>query len=227
VRLIPVRRVLVLLAVAGLIVAGRMLPGGATEKTLARFVLHPNPQFVNCLAQFPVDPARPPTARVSLVKQDLNDKLRIQISNVRPGLTFKLFTVQRSPFLATGAADPKFPKTFGVAWYQSDVKSDKNGRGTAEIHTILVDEPFAFDGDANVKLAPINTFNVGIWFSSPKDAQPCSVTPVAITPFSETHDAGPMAMISAPVAPANLGPLCLHPVAATATKAAFCDIPKD
>ena len=78
------------------------------------------------------------------------------------------------------------------------------------VKTILLDQIFGFDPD--VALAPTNTFHVGFWFDSVAEAQPCSATPLAATPFNGEHNAGPVAFITRPNATTGLGPLCTAPV---------------
>jgi hypothetical protein len=60
-------------------------------------------------------------------------------------------------------------------------------------------------------LPPTNTFHLGFWFNNPDDAAPCGFDVTKPTPFNGEHHAGPLAMISLPVAPNNLGPLCSRP----------------
>jgi hypothetical protein len=176
----------------------------ADEPHSIRFALSPNPAVVNCLARFPGDPSRPPTAVVTVVRGKRNDLLTIHVTNIKPGLAFDLFTVQRSRLLANGSLDPAFTN-FGLAWYQSELEVDPHdGSGTSQIRTILLDEVFGFDPDTG--LAPTNTFHVGFWFDDPADATACGFT--GTTPFNGTHNAGPLAMISLPDATTGLGPLC-------------------
>jgi hypothetical protein len=159
----------------------------------------------------------PPSATVGVVRGTLNDTLVVHVTGLRPNLQFDLFTVQRSPFLADGTKDPNFPTTFGLAWYQSDL--DANEDGTADIsvplRSIFLDQIFGFDGDKNpdgtVILPPVNTYHVGFWFNNPEDAAPCGFDVTKPTPFNGEHQAGPLAMISIPVAATNLGPLCVDP----------------
>lgn len=168
------------------------------------FNLTANPAFVNCLARFPDNPKRPPTATVTVIRGKLNDTLTLRLKNIKPNLSFDLFTVQRSNLLADGDVDLAFTN-FGLAWYQSDVHVSSGGTATVKIQTILLDQIFGFDDGG---LAPTNTFHVGFWFDDPADAQPCSETELTPTPFNGTHNAGPVAMISLPDAVTGLGPLC-------------------
>jgi hypothetical protein len=176
---------------------------------VVRFDLHPNPKFLDCLAQFPGDATRAPSAQVTVVQGNVNDELTLRGRNIKPGLHFDLFTVERSTLDATGRVDPTV-NSFGLAIYQSDLAA-KGGDGEvrAKIQTVLLDDPFAFD--PLVGLVPTNTFHLGFWFDNPDDAVPCGFDPAQPTPFNGEHHAGPLAMISVPDATIGLGPLCLDP----------------
>ena len=179
------------------------------------FNLTPNPKFVRCLAADPDSIHRRPKAEVEVERGRLNDKLTLELKNIRPGLAFDLFTVQRSPFLADGTSNPLFTN-FGLAWYQSDVQvvhTDEEGEAKVVIKTILLDQIFGFDPD--VQLSPTNTFHVGFWFNDPNDAAPCGFDVTKPTPFNGEHRAGPLAMISLPDPGTGLGPLCTNPDTST------------
>jgi hypothetical protein len=68
-------------------------------------------------------------------------------------------------------------------------------------------------------LKPTNTFHLGFWFNDPKNAKDCGVNVDKPTPFNGEHKAGPLAMISAPVDPAGLGPLRTSPTGSRMTTA--------
>ena len=167
-----------------------------------------NDKLLPCLAEHPGDDKRRPSADVSVERGDENDTLKLKLHNIKPGLAFDLFTIQRSNKLANGAPDPNFTN-FGLAWYQSDIEADQNGNANVTIKTILLDQIFGFDPD--VSLAPTNTFNVGFWFNDPNDAAACGFDVSKPTPFNGDHKAGPLAMISLPDAQTGLGPLCRNP----------------
>ena len=188
--------------------AARGTNADASGQDVAHFRLVANPKFASCLARFPGDANRAPQADVTVRRGDLNDKLEMHVSNIKPDLAFDLFTVQRSSLRADGKPDPAFTN-FGMAWYQSDVQADHNGSGDVTVRTILLDQIFGFDPD--VKLPPTNTFQLGFWFNDPKDAQACGFNPAQPTPFNGEHRAGPLAMISVPDAQTGLGPLCVKP----------------
>src|ERR1051326_3494269 len=167
-----------------------------------------NPNLLSWLARDADDPRHQPSASVSVERGDLNDTLHLRLRNIKPGLAFDLFTIQRSNKLANGKPDPDF-KNFGLAWYQSDIEVDDDGNANVTIKTILLDQIFGFDPD--VSLGPTNTFNVGFWFNNPKDAANCGFDVTRPTPFNGEHQAGPLAMISLPDATTGLGPLCRNP----------------
>ena len=208
-------------AVVGLaaVAACAMLPATAaaqSKKEEITFSLVPNPKFINCLRK---DSNEEPKARATVIRGELNDTLILDVDGIKPGLGFDLFTVQRSPFLADGTADPNF-KDFGLAWYQTDVQVGQNSDdGHVRIKTILLDQIFGFDPD--VLLPPTNTFHVGFWFNNPQDAVACGFDPTKPTPFNGEHKAGPLAMISLPDAQSGLGPLCTDPN--DSTKPATCN----
>jgi hypothetical protein len=178
------------------------------EVTSKSFGLHVNPKFASCLG---VAGKPAPTARVTVVRGNLNDTLTITGRNFKPGLAFDMFTVQRSNLLPDGTPDPNFTN-FGMAWYQSDLQADSNGQISAVIETILLDQIFGFDADQS-NPSPINTFHVGFWFNDPNDANVdgCVFNVNNPTPFNGEHNAGPVAFISVPNAKTNLGPLCTKP----------------
>jgi hypothetical protein len=182
------------------------------------FKLTANPKFAGCLAQNPSDTKNPPIMAVDVVRGDQNDGMFLRGRNIKPGLQFDLFTVQNSSLLASGQPDPNF-QNFGMAWYQSDIEANQDGKSYTSIRTILLDQIFGFD--AATGLAPTNTFNVGFWFNNPNDAQSCGFDVTKPTPFNGEHSAGPLAMISLPDATSGLGPLCTK--ADTSVTPAKCD----
>src|SRR5262245_56279556 len=80
-----------------------MLAGSVqAQSNTAEFDLTPNPKFVSCLGA----PGETPSAHVKVVRGKLNDTLTISAKNIKPGLGFDMFTVQRSSLLADGTPDP-------------------------------------------------------------------------------------------------------------------------
>jgi hypothetical protein len=178
----------------------------AQAERVVSFELAPNPKFLDCLK----DPysQEKPSAHVTVIRGNLNDTLHMHLEHIRPGLAFDMFTVERSSLHSDGTSDPNV-KTFGMAWYQSDVEANSKGRGEVTIKTILLNQIFGFDPDVN--LAPANTFHVGFWFNNPEDAKACGFDTGNPTPFNGEHKAGPLAMISVPDGKTGLGPLCTNP----------------
>ena len=174
------------------------------------FNLLPNPAVVDCLR---ANSYEEPRARATVIRGKQNDTLILDLDGIKPGLAFDLFTVQNSFFQANGTKDPNFTGSFGLAWYQSDLKIGKTtDDGHVQIKTILLDDIFGFDPD--VRLAPTNTFHLGFWFDNPQDAAAlptCHFDPTKPTPFNGEHKAGPFAMLSVPDAKSGLGPLCTDP----------------
>jgi hypothetical protein len=175
------------------------------------FNLLPNPAVVDCLR---ANPYEEPRARATVIRGKQNDTLILDLDGIKPGLSFDLFTVQNSFFQGNGTKDPNFTGSFGLAWYQSDIKiGPRTDDGHVQIKTILLDEIFGFDPD--FRLAPTNTFHLGFWFDNPADAaalSTCHFDPTKPTPFNGEHNAGPFAMISVPDATTKLGPLCTDPI---------------
>lgn len=197
------------LALAAIVAATATASRPASHKNAATFKLVPNAKFVPCFARS-TESEQPPTATVTVQRGSLNDTLTVHLRNFKSNLGFDLFTVQHSPFDASGQPDPAFTGSFGLAWYQSDIETNGKGSADVTIKTILLDQIFGFDAD--VGLTPVSTFHVGFWFNNPKDAAPCGFDPSKPTPFNGEHDAGPFAMISKPTS-AGVGPLCTHPSA--------------
>ena len=180
----------------------------AAQSPDVEFDLHPNPKFIACLG---ATGGPTPTAHVTVRRNKRNETLVIEGNNLRPGLGFDLFTVEKTNLLSDGEANTAFNGSFGLAHYQSDLKADRQGHFKATIRSILLDGIFSFDPD--VVLAPVNTYHVGFWFDNPNDANAngCIFDPTKATPFNEIHNAGPVAMVSVPDVTTNLGPLCTNP----------------
>jgi hypothetical protein len=203
---------MIMVAAAALCTAARFAHAGQPPKS-TDFVLSPNPAFLTCLAA----DGENVHASVRVRRGDLNDRLVLEVSGLKPNLQFDLFTVQRTSLGVDGKPDPSFPGSFGLAWYQSDVHADSDGKAKVAIQTILLDQIFGFDADKNadgtIKVPPTNTFHLGFWFNDPQDAAPCGFDTSKPTPFNGEHKAGPLAMISTP-ADSGLGPLCTSPTGA-------------
>ena len=190
--------------------AAALIPAPEVDQT--SFYLFPNPKFAKCLARYPDNTQFPPWAQVTVKRGEKNDTLNLVGYNLKPGLKFDMFTVERSALRADATPDPAFGN-FGFAWYQSDLEADGSGTARVQIQTILLDQIFGFDPDVN--LPPRQTLHVGFWFNDPHDAQACGFDPQHPTPFNGEHKAGPLAMITVPDGTTTLGPLCTKPDTST------------
>jgi hypothetical protein len=205
----PQIRKMILSMVAAVMCLSAMTGTAAAQLSVAHFDLFTNPKFTSCLG---VTGGPTPQAQVTVYRGNLADMLVINAKNIRPGLAFDMFTIERSNLLADHTVDPNFTN-FGFAWYQSDLEANSEGKINASIKTILLDQIFGFDPDNLTNPNPINTFHLGFWFNNPQDANMngCTFDVTKPTPFNGEHQAGPVAMISVPNATTNLGPLCTNP----------------
>jgi hypothetical protein len=119
--------------------------------------------------------------------------MTVDAAGLPPKTDFDFFVIQV----------PKAP--FGVAWYQGDLETNREGKahgrfiGRFSIETFAVapgsaPAPVVFNGpfpDASLNPAfnPIQMYHLGLWFNSPADAQTagCAGT---VTPFNGEHNAG-------------------------------------
>jgi hypothetical protein len=108
------------------------------------FDLVANPKFAACLVNDPSGPA--PAAHVTVSRGTANDVMVVELQNFKPGASFDLFTIQRSQLQADDTPDPNF-KSFGLAWYQSDIHVGNDGKAEAVVKSILLDGIFGFDAD--------------------------------------------------------------------------------
>jgi hypothetical protein len=187
------------------------------------FNLVANPKFASCLA---ADPLVTPTAKVNVSRGTANDVMVVELNHFKPGAVFDLFTIERSNLRADGTVNPD-AKTFGLAWYQSDIHIGSDGKAEAVVKSILLDGIFGFDADpipgsltGAPLVPPTHTFHVGFWFDGPQDAVACGFDPNKPTPFNSVHKAGPNAMISVPDPASGLGPLFTQNVSAPASNSA-------
>ena len=137
------------------------------------------------------------------------DLMDVTVQGLPPNTDFDFFVLQV----------PKAP--FGVAWYQGDIQTDKNGRGhqhfvgrfsieTFAIATGSAPAPAVFNGpfpDAtlNPPFNPIQMYHLGLWFNSPADAQTAGC-PATVTPFNGEHNAG-IQVLNTSNFPEDHGPL--------------------
>ncbi|HTS32174.1 MAG TPA: hypothetical protein VMH81_40165 [Bryobacteraceae bacterium] len=133
------------------------------------------------------------SATVKITPKGPVEVMEVTVQGLPPNSDFDFFVLQV----------PKAP--FGVAWYQGDIETDKNGRGHEQfvgrfsIETFAVAAgsaaaPVVFNGpfpDAslNPPFNPIQMYHLGLWFGSPQEAQAAGC-PATVTPFNGEHNAG-------------------------------------
>jgi hypothetical protein len=121
-------------------------------------------------------------ATVQITRGDLNDTMTVSVHGLPANTGFDLFVIQTPN------------KPFGVAWYQSDVQTDKHGNGTVTVRGIFNVETFSVDVDPAHAVAPTHQYHLGLWFSSP--AKPFALhcegaaTAPIVTPFNGEQHAG-------------------------------------
>ena len=166
------------------------------------FSMVPSATAKSCLANAAATVKIRPSAAV--------DVMEVSAEGLPANTNFNVFVIQV----------PKTP--FGVAWYQGDLVTDKNGRARQEftgrfsIETFStaqgsIPAPLVFtagpfpDAGTNPLFNPIQMYHLGIWFDSPADAQNAGC-PATVTAFSGNHQAG-IQVLNTSNFPAGAGPL--------------------
>jgi hypothetical protein len=134
------------------------------------------------------------TATVKVRSAGPVDIMDVSVQGLPANTDFDFFVIQV----------PKAP--FGVAWYQGDIVTDKNGRGHQQFIGRFNVETFAFaqgsapapvvftggvlpDASLNPPFNPIQMYHLGLWFDSPVAAGKAGC-PATNTPFNGEHNAG-------------------------------------
>ena len=133
------------------------------------------------------------TATVRIRPAGPVDVMDVTVQGLPANTDFDFFVIQV----------PKTP--FGVAWYQGDIMTDKNGRGHQEFIGRFNIETFTFaqgsqpapvvfggafpDASMNPAFNPIQMYHLGLWFDSSTAAQHAGC-PATQTPFNGEHNAG-------------------------------------
>jgi hypothetical protein len=135
----------------------------------------------------------------------------VKVEGLPPNTDFDFFVIQV----------PKAP--FGLAWYQGDIETNKNGVGHGtfigrfSIETFIVatppaapaplvfnDQPFP-DASTNPTTNPVQLYHLGLWFNNPQDAFNAG-GPKTVTPFNGEHNAG-VQILDTSNFPDDFGPL--------------------
>ena len=83
---------------AAALALGALIPmsAGASNERVKFDLSIANPKLGQCLAEYPDDPKRPPTAEVTVDRGELNDTLHLRLKRFKPGLNFDMFTFHSS-----------------------------------------------------------------------------------------------------------------------------------
>jgi hypothetical protein len=138
--------------------------------------------------------------------------MKVTVWGLPPNTDFDFFVIQV----------PDAP--FGLAWYQGDIETNKEGVGYGEfvgrfnIETFIVSngmapapkDPFhdpkrILDATQNLPINPIQIYHLGLWFNNPQDVVKAGGPPT-VTPFNGEHDAGVQVLNTGEFAPTD-GPL--------------------
>ena len=135
---------------------------------------------------------------VTITPGSLNDTMKVSVTGLVPSTGYDLFVIQVPN------------KPFGVAWYQSDLKTDSTGAGSATVRGIFNKETFSVSTGGTVTFSPTHQFHLGLWFNDPKvpfnkGCEPGQTTPI-ITPFNGVQHAG-IQVLNTSNFPDNAGPL--------------------
>jgi hypothetical protein len=119
-------------------------------------------------------------ATVNITRGSLNETMTISVHGLPKNSGFDLFVIETPN------------KPFGMSWYQTDVHTNKEGKGTATVRGIFSKETFSVD--PAIPVAPVHQFHLGLWFNSPSKpfnlgCEPGASVPI-VTPFNGVQHAG-------------------------------------
>jgi hypothetical protein len=177
-------------AVLGVTVTVAVASGSPARAHSFSFRLVPSAGISSCL----------PHARgnVTITTHDENDTMVVHVQGLPKNSEFDLFVIQVPD------------KPFGVAWYQTDVDTGRNGTGSATVRGIFDSETFSVSAGGTTTFGPTHQFHLGLWFNSPK--QPFRLgcekgaTSPTVTPFNGEQHAGIQVLNTAEF-PDGAGPL--------------------
>jgi hypothetical protein len=134
------------------------------------------------------------TARVSISSANNNQVMKVKAQGLAPNTGYDLFVIQ-GPHAK-----------FGIAWYQSDLETDKKGNGSASVRGIFSIETFSISQDTlttngresapqtGATFGAVNQYHLGRWFNDPQvpfnlGCEPGATVPT-VTPFNGEQHAG-------------------------------------
>jgi len=127
-----------------------------------------------------------------------NDTMTVSVSGMPANARFDLFVIQQ----------PTAP--FGVSWYQTDIKANSSGTGSATVRGVFNVETFSVSVGGTTTFSPTHQYHLGLWFDNPKvpftlGCEPGATSPI-ITPFNGAQHAG-IQVLNTSNFPAIAGPL--------------------
>lgn len=136
---------------------------------------------------------------VTIHKASQNDVMVISVSGLAPNTGYDLFVNEL----------PHGP--FGVSWYQSDLKTNRDGEGTVTVQGIFDVETFSISpGGPTTTFPATHQYHLGLWFDDPSvpfqlGCEPGARSPI-VTPFNGVQHAGPQVLNTSNF-PDKAGPL--------------------
>lgn len=187
---------LILVALAGAFLLGTLVqrsPASAAGpvKNVVKFALVPSPGITACLPQASGD--------VIITRGSLNDLMTVEVEGLAPNTGYDLFVTEIPN------------KPFGISWYQSDLQTNKQGKGSVSVRGIFNVETFSVSpGGPTTAFSPTHQYHLGLWFNDPAvpfnlGCEPTATSPV-VTPFNGEQNAG-IQVLNTSNFPDNAGPL--------------------
>ena len=190
------------------VAAGGVAGAAGSKPSSTSFDLFPNTPFLNCLAA----PGKTPVAKVQVTRGKLNDQLELNVRNLKPDLDFDLFTVEKTPQLADGSAEPELRRELRLRLVPVRPAHQPRRQGPGH------DQDDPARPDLRLRRQPWcptgEHLQRRLLVQQPGRRRAAAASP-AFTPFNGEHQAGPLAMISRLNATTNLGPLCTDPESAS------------
>jgi hypothetical protein len=164
---------------AGLTVFGMSSAGASTTRAAFggspfTFGLQASPGIASCL----------PHARgeAIIIPGSLNDVMQVSVWGLPANSDFDLFVIQLPN------------KPFGVAWYQTDIETNRFGFGSARVQGVFNVETFSVSTGGTTTFSPTHQYHLGLWFNDPNQpfalgCEPGHTSPI-VTPFNGQQDAG-------------------------------------
>jgi hypothetical protein len=133
-------------------------------------------------------------ATVTIKDKKINQVMKVKAAGLAPNTGYDLFVIQ-------------VPHAkFGIAWYQSDLETNKKGNGTATVQGIFSIETFSISQDTltttgregtpqtGATFGAVNQYHLGLWFNDPQvpfdlGCEPGAMVPT-VTPFNGEQHAG-------------------------------------